>query len=131
MFATLGAVESAVFKGVGPGGFDIYEVKFAHGSVQFRIGLDADGKVQGVNIRPDGDGTPGGVVACAQEATLRPAAGASPITLTFINRSGSDMRLFALDFQGKRVPYGTVGNERSSAPIWTAVTQPIIVADSA
>jgi hypothetical protein len=48
----LGAVQSVTFKGVGPGGRDIYEVKFEHGSTEWRIGMMADGKVEGVGFRP-------------------------------------------------------------------------------
>jgi hypothetical protein len=44
-------VESVTFKGVGPGGADIYEVKFEHGSSEWRIMLDPDGKVAGINFR--------------------------------------------------------------------------------
>jgi hypothetical protein len=47
----LGAVESVTFKGVGPGGADIYEVKFEHGSTEWRIMLDPDGKVASVGFR--------------------------------------------------------------------------------
>ncbi|HTB10008.1 MAG TPA: serine hydrolase [Bryobacteraceae bacterium] len=47
----LGALESVTFKGVGPGGADIYEVKFAHGSTEWRIMLDADGKISSVGFR--------------------------------------------------------------------------------
>ena len=48
----LGAVESVTFKSVGPGGADIFEVKFEHGSTEWRIALDSDGKVTGVTFRP-------------------------------------------------------------------------------
>jgi hypothetical protein len=48
----LGAVQSVTFKGVGPAGADIYEVKFEHGSTEWRIMLDADGKVETVGFRP-------------------------------------------------------------------------------
>lgn len=48
----LGTLQTITFKGVGPGGFDIYEVKFEHGSLDWRILLDADGKVAGVGLRP-------------------------------------------------------------------------------
>jgi hypothetical protein len=47
-----GALESTTFKGVGPGGADIYEVKFEHGSMEWRIMLEPDGKVAGINLRP-------------------------------------------------------------------------------
>jgi D-alanyl-D-alanine-carboxypeptidase/D-alanyl-D-alanine-endopeptidase len=48
--AQLGAVQSVVFKGVGPGGADIYEVKFEHGSTEWRITLESDGKIAGAGF---------------------------------------------------------------------------------
>jgi CubicO group peptidase (beta-lactamase class C family) len=48
----LGAMGSLSFKGVGPGGLDIYEVQFEKGVVEFRIALGPDGKVAGVGFRP-------------------------------------------------------------------------------
>jgi D-alanyl-D-alanine-carboxypeptidase/D-alanyl-D-alanine-endopeptidase len=48
----LGALQSITFKSVGPGGFDIYEVKFEHGSLDWRILLDTDGKVAGERLVP-------------------------------------------------------------------------------
>jgi CubicO group peptidase (beta-lactamase class C family) len=48
----LGTLQSITFKGVGPGGFDIYEVKFDRGSLDWRILLDADGKVAGEGLHP-------------------------------------------------------------------------------
>jgi hypothetical protein len=47
-----GPVQSVTFKGVGPGGFDIYEVKFQNGLTEFRIGLTPDGKIEGIGFRP-------------------------------------------------------------------------------
>ncbi len=47
----LGAVQSRTFKGVGPGGADIYEIKFEGGVIDWRIVMAADGKVAGVGIR--------------------------------------------------------------------------------
>jgi serine-type D-Ala-D-Ala carboxypeptidase/endopeptidase len=47
----LGAVQSITFKGVGPGGADIFEVKFEHGLTEWRITLEPDGKVSGVVFR--------------------------------------------------------------------------------
>ncbi len=52
IIAQFGAVESVTFKGVGQGGADIYEVKFEHGSSEWRISLEPDGKVAGVGLRP-------------------------------------------------------------------------------
>ena len=48
----LGALQSVTFKGVGPGGADIYAVKFENGSLEYRIVLGADGKVEGAQVRP-------------------------------------------------------------------------------
>jgi len=50
--AKLGALQSVSFKGVGPGGMDIYEVKFENGSTEWRIALAPDGKIAGVGFRP-------------------------------------------------------------------------------
>src|SRR5262245_10538914 len=47
-----GAVQSITFKGVGPGGADIYEIKFENGSWEYRIWLASDGKVDAANLRP-------------------------------------------------------------------------------
>jgi CubicO group peptidase (beta-lactamase class C family) len=51
MMLQFGAVESITFKGVGPGGADIYEVKFEHGSTEWRIMMEPDGKVASVGFR--------------------------------------------------------------------------------
>jgi hypothetical protein len=48
----LGGVQAVTFKGVGPAGADIYEVKFEHGSTEWRLMLDADGKAESVGFRP-------------------------------------------------------------------------------
>ncbi len=48
----LGAMQSVTFKGVGPAGPDIYEVKFANGSLEYRIWLAPDGKIDRANARP-------------------------------------------------------------------------------
>jgi len=47
----MGAVQSFTFKGVGAAGRDIYEVKFQNGTLEFRIGLEPDGKVEGITMR--------------------------------------------------------------------------------
>ena len=67
MFKAFGAVELIFFRGVGPGGYDIYGVKFANGVAEFRILLAADGKADDVIFRPDGNNKPGGIVACSEE----------------------------------------------------------------
>jgi len=48
----LGAVQSITFTGVGPAGADIYNIKFENGGWEFRLSMNADGKVEGANIRP-------------------------------------------------------------------------------
>ncbi len=50
--AGLGAVQSVKFTGVGPGGADIYQVKFEKGSLEYRIWLAPDGKIDSANFRP-------------------------------------------------------------------------------
>jgi len=47
----MGALQSVTFKGVGPGGADIYDVKFENGSTEWRITMAADGKIDGVGFR--------------------------------------------------------------------------------
>ena len=42
----LGALVSVVFKGVGPGGADIYQVNFDKGSIDYRIWLGPDAKTE-------------------------------------------------------------------------------------
>jgi len=48
----LGAVVSVTFTGVGPAGADIYAVKFENGSLEYRIFMAPDGKVDGVSASP-------------------------------------------------------------------------------
>jgi CubicO group peptidase (beta-lactamase class C family) len=48
----LGALQSLSFKGVGPGGADIYTVKFESGTLEYRIWLSPDGKIDNANYRP-------------------------------------------------------------------------------
>jgi hypothetical protein len=52
MLVRLGSLQSVSFKGVAPNGFDIYQVKFENGSLEYRILLGPDGKVEGANLRP-------------------------------------------------------------------------------
>jgi serine-type D-Ala-D-Ala carboxypeptidase/endopeptidase len=51
LIASLGSLQSVTFKRVGPGGFDIYELKFDTGSVDWRILLSPDDKIAGINIQ--------------------------------------------------------------------------------
>jgi hypothetical protein len=47
----LGALQSVTFTGVGSGGADIYQVKFEHGTTEWRIMLAADGKAVSIGFR--------------------------------------------------------------------------------
>lgn len=50
--ARFGAVKSVTFKGVGPGGADIYEVNFENGSTEWKILMQSDEKIATVGFRP-------------------------------------------------------------------------------
>jgi beta-lactamase regulating signal transducer with metallopeptidase domain len=128
MLGALGALQSLFFRGVGPFGLDIYGGKFANGLAELRIDLATDGTVADFNFRLDGDGTPGGVAACALEPTLHAAPNAAPITLSLTNRSGADLRLFWLDQAGRRQSQGTLANS-ASIDMPTSVIRPLVIAD--
>ncbi|HML11717.1 MAG TPA: hypothetical protein VK456_00340, partial [Xanthobacteraceae bacterium] len=130
MLSALGPLQSLFFRGVGPFGFDIYAAQFANGSADFRLGLAADGTIEDLLFRPNGDGRPGEVIACAQEPSLKPEAGAVPIRLILFNGSGAEVRLFDLGGEGTRKAQGTVGDSRIGS-VLTHVGQPLIVADAA
>jgi hypothetical protein len=53
MLDQFGAVQSVTFKSVGPQGADIYSVKFANASTEWRITLTPDGKTAGMLFRPE------------------------------------------------------------------------------
>jgi hypothetical protein len=129
MFKALGAVESIFFRGVGPGGYDIYGVKFANGFAEFRLLLAADGKADDVLFRPDGNDALGGVVACSDESGLRSKRETTPIRLLLYNGSGRDIQLYKLDSEGKRSAHATIGEDMSS-PILTYVDSPWVIADT-
>jgi hypothetical protein len=50
-FKSLGDLKSLAFKGVGPGGGDIYDATFANGIKQFRVLLDAQGRIDAMSIQ--------------------------------------------------------------------------------
>jgi hypothetical protein len=128
MFKAFGAVESIFFRGVGPGGYDIYGVKFANGVAELRILLTVDDKVDDVIFRPDGDNTPGGILACSAETGLKATTATAPIRVVIYNGSGGDLQLFKLDAEGKRVASGTIGEEMTF-PVTTQVDSPWVIAD--
>src|SRR5262249_39581177 len=100
ILTAFGPAETAFFRGVGPGGYDIYGVTFANGVAEFRLSLAADGMIDDFLFRPNGDDTPGDVLACAQETGLRSAPGGAPIKVNMFNETGAAIRLFALDAAG-------------------------------
>jgi BlaR1 peptidase M56 len=129
MLTALGAVESVFFRGVGPGGWDIYGAKFARGLAEFRVRLASDGNIDGMFFRPDGDSTPGEILTCTQEQTLKAVPDTVPIRLLLYNESGADIRAFALDGDGRRSRDVKIGDDRS-APFLTHVGQPWVVTDA-
>ena len=129
MLKAFGAVESIFFRGVGPGGYDIYGVKFANGVAEIRLLLGADGKADDVIFRPDGNDTLGGVVGCSDEPGLRSKGVTAPIRMLIYNGSGSDVQLFRLDAEGKRLAHGAIGEDMSS-PVTTYVDSPWVVTDA-
>ena len=130
MFKAFGAVESIFFRGVSPGGYDIYGAKFTNGVAEFRILLGTDDKVDDVIFRPDGNNKPGGIVACSEEGSLRATAETAPIKVLIYNGSGSNLQLFKLDAEGKRAAFGTIG-EDMTFPVTTYVDSPWMIADGA
>ena len=125
-----GPVETAFFRGVGPGGHDIYGVKFANGSAEFRLLLGLDGTIEDVFFRPNGDETPGDVLACTQESGLRPAPSGAPIRMHVFNETGAAIRLLTLDDAGARAPRTTVEDNRGGE-VLTRVGSPLVVVDTA
>jgi CubicO group peptidase (beta-lactamase class C family) len=60
----MGALQSVIFKGVGPGGADIYQVNFEKASIDYRIWLGVDGKIENAGFGPSQHPTP--IVATAE-----------------------------------------------------------------
>jgi hypothetical protein len=129
MLAAFGAVESVFFRGVGPGGYDIYGAQFAKGFAEFRVRLAADGTIEDVAFRRDGDGASGEVRTCAQEQTLKAVPETVPIQHFVYNESGADIRVFALDGDGKRTRDIMIGDDRS-APFLAHVGEPWVVTNA-
>jgi len=129
MFKALGAVESIFFRGVGPGGYDIYGVKFANGFAEFRLLLGTDGKADDVIFRPDGNGAPGGVAGCSDERGLKSQGDTAPIKLLLYNGTGTDIQLYKLDTEGKRIAQGMIGDNMSSS-VLAYIDSPWVIADA-
>ncbi|MBR0686405.1 antirepressor regulating drug resistance protein [Bradyrhizobium manausense] len=127
-FAALGAVESIFFRGVGPGGYDIYGAKFENGTAEFRLLLEPDGKAGDVIFRPDGNDELGGVVSCSEEASVRGRAGTSPIRIMLYNETEDDIQVFNLDGAGQRKAQSVVRSDMSWVAL-TTVNSPWVIAD--
>ena len=127
-FVALGAVESIFFRGVGPGGYDIYGAKFENGTAEFRLLLEPDGKAGDVIFRADGNDELGGIVSCAEEANVRGRAGTSPIRIMVYNEMGDDISVFNLDADGNRKSQSVVRPNMSWATT-TTVNNPWVIAD--
>jgi BlaR1 peptidase M56/Domain of unknown function (DUF3471) len=127
-FLALGPVESIFFRGVGPGGYDIYGAKFENGTGEFRLLIDPDGKADDVIFRPDGNDELGGIVACSEEAAVRSQAGTSPIRIMFYNDTGDDIQVFNLAVDGNRRAQSTIGSSMTSSFL-TTVNSPWEIAD--
>ena len=84
----------------------------------------ADGKADDVLFRPDGNDALGGVAACSDEQAFEVPGDTAPIKLTIYNGSGSDIRLYSLDSEGKRSAHGSIGDDMSSS-IVTEVENPM------
>ncbi len=52
-FTKLGAIQAVEFKGVGPGGADIYEVTYEHGKAQHRLIVTPEGKITWAAFRAE------------------------------------------------------------------------------
>jgi hypothetical protein len=126
--AALGAVESIFFRGVGPGGYDIYGAKFENGTAEFRLLIDPDGKAGDVLFRPDGNSELGGIVSCAEEASVRGRTGTSPIRIMIYNDMGDDIQVFNLDDDGNQRAQSVVRANMSWAST-TTVNNPWMIAD--
>ncbi|MBB4369593.1 hypothetical protein GGD63_002383 [Bradyrhizobium sp. cir1] len=127
-FVALGALESIFFRGVGPGGYDIYGAKFENGTAEFRLLIEPDGKAGDVFFRADGNDELGGIVPCAEEASVRGRAGTSPIRIMVYNELGDDIRVFNLDADGNRKSQSVVRSNMSWAAT-TTVNNPWVIAD--
>ncbi|MCP3387639.1 M56 family metallopeptidase [Bradyrhizobium sp. CCGB12] len=127
-FAALGEVESIFFRGVGPGGYDIYGAKFENGTAEFRLMLEPDGKAGDVIFRADGNDELGGILPCSEEASARGRAGTSPIRIMVYNEMGDDIQVFNLDADGNRKAQSVVRPNASWAST-TTVNSPWVIAD--
>ena len=129
MFNAFGPVETIFFRGVGPGGYDFYGVKFANGFAEFRLLLGEDGKADDVIFRADGNDARGGIAACSDEQGLKSTGGTAPIHVLLYNATGAAIQLYKLEAGGKRTAQGAIG-ENMSLSVLTTVDTPWVVTDA-
>jgi beta-lactamase regulating signal transducer with metallopeptidase domain len=127
-FIALGPVEQLFFRGVGPGGYDIYGAKFENGTAEFRLLVEPDGKAGDVIFRADGNDELGGIVPCAEEANVHGRAGTSPIRIMVYNEMGDDISIFNVDADGTRKSQSVV-RPNMSWFVTTTVNNPWVIAD--
>ena len=112
----------------------MYDAKFANGRAKIRISLGPDGKFDDANVQVENEGTPGGIVACSDEPTLKSRTSTSlPIMMTIVNGTGGVINLFDLSPSGDRystwiLPMPPIADGRSM-PRMAATTQPLVVTD--
>jgi len=123
-----GDVESVFFRGVGPAATTSTARNSQKGCGIPRA-LAADGTIEDIAFRPDGDGASGEVRTCAQEQTLKAVPETVPIQHFVYNESGADIRVFALDGDGKRSRNIMIGDDRS-APFLAHVGEPWVVTNA-
>jgi hypothetical protein len=129
MLAAFGPLQSLFFRGVGPFGYDIYGAQFANGSADFRLALASDGTIEDFLFRPNGDGRPGDMIPCAQEASLPVPPATVPIRVWLFNGSGADVQLFGIDETGRRTAQGPVGDGHVRS-LLTSAGEPLLVANT-
>ncbi|MGJ4950322.1 M56 family metallopeptidase [Bradyrhizobium sp. HKCCYLS20291] len=129
MIKTLGEVETIFFRGVTPGGYDIFGVKFANGTAEFLLLMTSDGKADDLIFRPEGSQALGEVLDCSSEASLRARPDATPIRLTIYNASRQDVQLYRVDDRGQRIAHLVVADDRSTF-FTTEIGSPWVVADA-
>jgi hypothetical protein len=132
----LGPLQSLSFRGVILAGFDMYDAKFADGLAKITIEVGSDGKLDRANVMAESYGTPGAVIDCAQEGTLKSQVNTSlPIMVTIVNRTGGDINLFNISASGDRYstsigPQPPITDGRS-IPRNASATAPLVVTDGA
>lgn len=125
-----GAPESLTFEGVGPGGYDIYDARFEHGSAEVRIDIAPDGTFEDLALSPSGDATPGELVTCARERSLTLPREPVLTSLTIVNGSGAAVDLSDLGELGRREHRANL-LDGGRTNLWTGVQQPLVVSDAA